>query len=92
LNAAGSGLLASGARPRRGASPSQSAATRRAPWKSARYACSGQHGQKIGKRREDRKTHAPAVAVLRAEQRHLPHDFGLRYVCRELTMHGLGDD
>jgi hypothetical protein len=51
-----------------------------------------QHGQKIGKRREDRKTHAPAVAVLRAEQRHLPHDFGLRYVCRELAMHGLGDD
>jgi hypothetical protein len=52
----------------------------------------GQHGQKIGKRREDRKTHAPAVAVLRAEQRHLPHDLGLRYVRRELAMHGLGDD
>ena len=51
-----------------------------------------QHGQEIGERREDRETHAPAVAVLRPEQRHLPHDVGRRYVGRELTMHGLGDD
>ena len=51
-----------------------------------------QHGQEIGERREDRETHAPAVAVLRPEQRHLPHDVGPRYVGRELTMHGLGDD
>jgi hypothetical protein len=51
-----------------------------------------QHGQEIGERGEDRETHAPAVAVLRPEQRHLPHDVGPRYVGRELTMHGLGDD
>jgi hypothetical protein len=51
-----------------------------------------QHGQEIGERREDRKTHAPAVAVLRPEQRHLPYDVGPRYVVRELTMHGLGDN
>src|SRR5262249_5737887 len=51
-----------------------------------------QHGQEIGERREDRETHAPAVAVLRAEQRHLSHDVGPRYVGGELTMHGLGDD
>src|SRR5262249_44336851 len=51
-----------------------------------------QHGQEIGERREDRETHAPAVAVLRAEQRHLPHDVGPRYVGGELTVHGLGDD
>ena len=36
LSAAGSGRLPSGARSRRGASPSQSAATRRAPWNRAR--------------------------------------------------------
>jgi hypothetical protein len=35
---------------------------------------------------------APAVAVLRPEQRHLSHDFRPRYVGGELTMHGLGDD
>ena len=51
-----------------------------------------QHGQEIGERREDRETDAPAVAVLRPEQRRLPHDVGRRYVGRELTMHGLGDD
>jgi hypothetical protein len=51
-----------------------------------------QHGQEIGERREDREAHAPAVAVLRAEQRHLAHDVGLRYVGSQLTMHGLGDD
>jgi hypothetical protein len=50
-----------------------------------------QHRQQIGKRREDRETHAPAVAVLRAEQRHLPHDVGDGYISRELAMHGLGD-
>ena len=50
-----------------------------------------QHGQQIGERCEDRETHAPAVAVLRAEQRHLPHDVGGRYVSGELTMDGLGD-
>src|SRR5262249_36196020 len=31
-------------------------------------------------------------AVLRSEQRHLTHDVGKRYVGRELTMRGLGDD
>ena len=51
-----------------------------------------QHGQEIGERREDRETHAPAVAVLRPEQCHLPHDVGPRYVGGELTMHGLGGD
>src|SRR5262249_8427640 len=51
-----------------------------------------QDGQEIGERGEDRETHPPAVAVLRAEQRHLPHDVGPRYVGGELTMHGLGDD
>ena len=51
-----------------------------------------QHGQKIGERREDRKSHAPAVAVLRPKQRHLPDDAGLRHVSRELTKHRLGDD
>ena len=51
-----------------------------------------QHRQEIGERREDGETHAPAVAILRSEQRHLPHDVGPRYVGRELTMHGLGDD
>ncbi|MGF6781694.1 DNA ligase D [Paraburkholderia sp. GAS334] len=39
LSAAGSGRLPSGARSRRGASPSQSAATRRAPWNRARIGC-----------------------------------------------------
>jgi hypothetical protein len=29
---------------------------------------------------------------MRPEQRHLPHDVGLRYLLRELTMHGLCDD
>ena len=51
-----------------------------------------QHRQEIGERRQDRQTHAPAVAVLGPEQRHLPHDVGKRYIGRELTMHGLGDD
>src|SRR6516165_4518537 len=51
-----------------------------------------QERQEIGERCEDRQTYAPAVAVLRSEQRHLPHDVGKGYVGRELTMHGLGDD
>jgi len=51
-----------------------------------------QHRQDIGECRKDRKTHAPAVAILRPEQSHLPYDFGLRYAGRELTMHGLGND
>ena len=51
-----------------------------------------QHRQEIGECRKDRKTHAPAVAILRPEQRHLPCDFALRYAGRELTMDGLGDD
>src|SRR6201987_6250196 len=51
-----------------------------------------QHWQEIGKRREDRQTHAPAVTVLRPEQRHLLHNVRKRYIGRELTMHGLGDD
>ena len=51
-----------------------------------------QHHQEIGERREDRETHAPAVAVLRPVQRHLPHDVGKWYVGRKLTMNGLGDD
>jgi hypothetical protein len=51
-----------------------------------------QQRQEIGERRQDRQTHAPAVAVLRSEQRHLTHDVGKRHVGRELTMHGLGDD
>src|SRR5215470_5629594 len=33
-----------------------------------------QHRQEIGERRKDRKTDAPAGAILRPEQRHLPHD------------------
>jgi hypothetical protein len=38
-----------------------------------------QSGQKIGKRRQDCETHAPSVAVLRPEQRRLPHDVGFRH-------------
>jgi hypothetical protein len=52
----------------------------------------GQHRQQIGERGEDRDTHAPAVAVLRPEQRDLAHDVGPRHLARELAMHGLGDD
>jgi hypothetical protein len=51
-----------------------------------------QQGQEIGERREDCETHVPSVAVLRPEQRHLPHDVGSWYVGRELTVHGLGND
>jgi hypothetical protein len=47
--------------------------------------------QEIGKRGEDRQTYAPAVAVLRPEKSHLPHNVGSRYFSRELAMHGLGD-
>ena len=36
--------------------------------------------------------HGQAVPILRAEQRHLPHDIGLRHVGSELTMYSLGDD
>ena len=36
-----------------------------------------QQRQKIGQCRQDRQTHAPAVAVLHPEQRPLPHDIGL---------------
>ena len=39
-----------------------------------------QHGQKIGKRREDRKSHTPAVAILHPKQRHLADDVGLTHV------------
>ena len=46
-----------------------------------------QPGQEIGERREDRETHAPSVAVLRPEQRHLPHDVGFRHAGRELALH-----
>ena len=93
LSAAGSGRLASGARSRRGAC---AVAVRRHAARAVEQGEIGfllrQHGQEIAERREDRETHAPAVAVLRTEQRHLPHDVGRRYVGRELTMHGLGDD
>jgi hypothetical protein len=51
-----------------------------------------QHAQQVAKRREDRDAHVPAIAVLRPEQRGLPHDIGRRRAGRELTMHGLGDD
>jgi hypothetical protein len=51
-----------------------------------------QRGQEIGERRKDREAHAPAVAVLGPEQRHLPHQVGRTHVGRKLTMHGLGDD
>ena len=51
-----------------------------------------QQGEEIGECRENRETHAPAVAVPRPEKRHLPDDFGPRYVGRELTMYGLSDD
>ena len=50
-----------------------------------------EHRQQIGQCGEDRQTYAPAIAVLRPEQRHLPHDVGSRHVSRELAMHGLGD-
>src|SRR5208337_2521310 len=45
-----------------------------------------------GERREDRKTDAPSVAVLRPKQRHLPDDVSLRHVSCELTKHCFGDD
>src|SRR5215468_2905124 len=51
-----------------------------------------QRRQEIGECRKDRKTDAPAVAILRPEQRHLPNEFGLRYPGRELTMDGFGYD
>jgi len=51
-----------------------------------------QHGQQIGERRQYCEAGAPAVTVLRPKQRHLLHDIGRRYVGRELTIHGLGDD
>ena len=51
-----------------------------------------QRGQEIGECSEDREAHAPAVAVLRPEQRDLPHDICPRHVGSELTIHGLGDD
>ena len=38
-----------------------------------------QHGEEIAERREDGQADAPAVAVLRAEQRRLPHDLGARH-------------
>ena len=50
-----------------------------------------QHGQEIGERRDDRETNAPAVTVLRPEQRDLARDVGKRHTDGELTMHGLGD-
>src|SRR5262249_48049335 len=51
-----------------------------------------QRRQEIGERREDREANVPAVAVLRSEQRYLPHDVGRRHAGCELTVHGLGDD
>jgi hypothetical protein len=51
-----------------------------------------QDGQEIAERHEDRETHAPAIAILRPEQRHLPHDVCGRHVGCEPTMHGLGDN
>jgi hypothetical protein len=51
-----------------------------------------QHGQEIGEGREDRKAHAPPVAVLRPEHRHLANNFRSRNVGRKLTMHRLSDD
>jgi hypothetical protein len=50
-----------------------------------------QHRQQIGERRQNCQAHTPAVAVLRPEQRHLPHDVGRRYIGCELTVYGLGD-
>src|SRR5262249_56508138 len=51
-----------------------------------------QHRQEIGEGGEDRETHAPTVAVLHPEQRHLPDDVGPRDGGGELATHGLGDD
>src|SRR5438094_700249 len=45
-----------------------------------------QQRQKVGERDVDRETHVPAVAVLRPEQRHLPHDVHSRYFGRALAM------
>jgi hypothetical protein len=51
-----------------------------------------QHRREIGDCRKDGQTDAPAVAILRPEQRHLPDDVGMRYAGRKLTMDGLGND
>ncbi len=39
----------------------------------------------------DREAHAPAIAVARPEQGHLPHDVRSRHVCRKLTIDRFGD-
>src|SRR5262249_13478323 len=90
LSSAGSGRLAGGALPRRGASPSQSAATRRAPWNRARKASSsGSMGRRL----------ASAVRIVRPTPQPSRFCAPNSATCRTMSargtsaaMRGLGDD
>src|SRR5262249_24382266 len=93
LRVAKSGRLASAARRRRGAWPSQSAATRRGAGEQGKVGLPfRQKAKEVAERNKDRHADAPTVAVVNPEQCGLPHDIRWRHAGRKLAVNGFGGD